>query len=858
MTPCYMKFWRCARAHCAFSFCLLLILATSQALAQPRARAKISQAPLTVRVNNIAIGGEYSLRGLTGFFPDPILTTISITDQNGFPVTGLADTARWLGPQDTTENGQSISQIWQQISEYHRDNPAFPPDPNLYNQTPAPLFTEVRRAAGFPTSTMLVMDVSGSIKNELEDAKLAVLTFLRQLRPIDRVGLIKFCGIVSELYPFTNDKAPLITSVATADTCLATAIYASLMTAIQETKRETNRRAIILYTDGLNNRGGATPEAVIDSARAYNIPIHTIALGTEASVDTLGQIAAATGGLFFQASRAAEFNDIYQLLLGWIQNFYVMAHTSPDPNYNGTWRVVEVTVERNGDSGRGIGQYFVPGTPRWRATDVEVTMASDTELETLANNKIFNAVTLGEPFRYNINLRNLGPERAENVRLTQVLPDSVRFVSATPPISSANANSLVWEVGRLEAGSVASIAVAVDFVQQVPRALDRLISRVDLLAANDTLRANNAATDTVLVLFPPLPTIDGAVAQTPQTDSSATVGNQIFPVVRRNREYNYTITVKNESAITARNVKVRDFLPAEVAQAHDFEIAPENGNARPLQWTFASLGPRQSLSFKFQATVIANLPVGIHPLVNKVEVEAENEDQTQLGNNSATTTVYYIIRPVGIPTPLIAAMPPVVDIGEPARVQVQFPVQVRSWDLWVYFADGQVDQKFADDYISTTLTSDYAQPLTLRTEAWHDVPVPFTNTRLFTAVKRERIIFEIRTMDVFGNAASDTASIIVQSGNDMYLDRNVYEPGVTLDRLRINFKLSSNRVARLEVFDVNGKRVCNITETFFNAGWNFFDWNGVAENGQKVGSGVYLVTLRSGEYNSWKKFIIAR
>ncbi len=146
MTPCYVKFWRRARAQCAISFCLLLILATSHALAQTRARAPISQAPLTVRVNNIAIGGEYSLRGLIGFFPNPILTTISITDPNGLPVTGLADTARWLGPQDLAENGQPISQIWQQISEYHRDNSSFPPDPNLYNQTPAPLFTEVRRA----------------------------------------------------------------------------------------------------------------------------------------------------------------------------------------------------------------------------------------------------------------------------------------------------------------------------------------------------------------------------------------------------------------------------------------------------------------------------------------------------------------------------------------------------------------------------------------------------------------------------------------------------------------------------------------------------------------------------------------
>ncbi|MCI0697358.1 VWA domain-containing protein [candidate division KSB1 bacterium] len=853
-----MKFWPRARAHCALSFCFLLMLATSQAPAQTKARAKITQAPLTVRVNNIAIGGEYSLRGLTGFFPHPILTTISITDQNGFPVAGLADTARWLGPQDLAENGQPISQIWQQISEYHRDNPSFPLNPDLYNQTPAPLFTEVRRGAQLPTSTMLVMDISSSIANELNDAKIGVLTFLQQLRPVDRAGLIQFCRGITELHKFTNDKAPLMASVMAAQICPGTAIYISLMQAIQETKSETNRRAIILYTDGMDNRGGATPEAIIDSARAYNIPIHTIALGTGASVDILGQIAAETGGLFFQARRAAEFTDIYQRLLGWIQNFYVMAHTSPDPNYNGTWRMIDVTVDRHGDGGRGQGQYFVPGTPRLRATDLAVSMASITEIQMLANNKIFNAVAPGDAFSYSIQVRNLGPERAENVRLTQKLPDSVRFVNATSPTTQPDASSLVWEISRLDAGGVEAIEVSVNLAREAPPALEQLVSRVDLFAFNDTLEANNAATDTVLTLFSPLPPIDAAVAQTPQTDSSATVGNQTFPIVRRNRVYTYMITVKNESVITARNVKLRDFLPDEVVQAQDFEIAPESANARPLQWTFPSLGPKQSLSFKFKATVAPNLPTGIHPLVNKVEVEAGDEDQTLLGNNAATATVYYITRPTGIPTPLIAAMPPLVDIGEPARVQVQFPVQVRSWDLWVYFADGDIDQSFADDYISTTLTGDYAQPLALPTEVWHEVPTPFTNTRLFTAAKREKIIFEIRTIDVFGNAATDTASIIVQSGNDLYLDRNVYEPEVTLDKLRINFKLSSNRVARLDVFDVNGKRVCNITEAYFNAGWNHYDWNGVAENGQKVGSGVYLVTLRSGEYNSWKKFIIAR
>jgi hypothetical protein len=89
------------------------------------------------------------------------------------------------------------------------------------------------------------------------------------------------------------------------------------------------------------------------------------------------------------------------------------------------------------------------------------------------------------------------------------------------------------------------------------------------------------------------------------------------------------------------------------------------------------------------------------------------------------------------------------------------------------------------------------------------------------------------------------------------LDRNVYDPGAG-QPLGINFKLSSNRVAVLELLDITGRRVTKLAEQPFTAGWNLYNWDGRTEAGEMVGSGVYLVTIKSEEFQSWRKVVVVR
>ncbi|OPZ67145.1 MAG: hypothetical protein BWY83_02690 [bacterium ADurb.Bin478] len=119
------------------------------------------------------------------------------------------------------------------------------------------------------------------------------------------------------------------------------------------------------------------------------------------------------------------------------------------------------------------------------------------------------------------------------------------------------------------------------------------------------------------------------------------------------------------------------------------------------------------------------------------------------------------------------------------------------------------------------------------------------------------MVFELRVRDQYGRLATAQTSITIISMNRMKLDRNVYEPD-RQEPLAIQFKLSSNRVARLDVYDIAGTHISKLSEADYLAGWNTYYWDGRTSGGMLAGSGVYIITIHSGDFKDWKKCMIVR
>lgn len=944
-----------------------------------------------ISVNNVVMNGELTLRGLTADFPFPIMSTISVLDSQANIVFGLADTLRWLGAADTAEIGKPIMDIWHPLMEYDMHNQAATPDSDLYNQYPKALVTEVRESMPLPTSTMLVMDVTWSMNEELEAAKIGLLLYVDLLRSVDRCGIIQFSDSVESIIEMTTDTSALKADIRRARPSGKTALYDALMVAVAGISKETGRRGIIVYTDGKDNLSDSTrdyPREIIDSANVLNLPIFTIALGEDTQENELKQIADETGGIFFKAATAEEMQQIYARLSDVMQNYYVLAHCSPDPGRDKSWRLIDVTVDIDDKKGRGIGRYYFDGPPAYLLADMAVDLASATDTTLEIAGDTINAIHPGSAYDYQIKLDNLGPFIADTVKLVHRLPDSVRYLEASLPPQSANDDSLVWEFFKYYPDNEITISVSVQHEDLLPLQLTDLFSEAQVTANNDTVPGNNYAsemvkawvkppppvydlsltqevsTDTTIkhegnivravllghsydyrltiknsgpetakditlwdaipdsvlffgfshqpltmtsdtvfwkfdsltsgdtlsisfeaaaiaeLPFTPFPLVnnsavdaqydtakannfasttiyvipnpkgklvDVAVRQVAATDSVAIVGGDTLRFVRKGEVYRYTLTVTNLSTLVAKDVVVTDLLPDLIA-TDNFEPTPTVNTGDSLVWTFAALQPRTSAEIAFDATVPGEMPIGKNLLINFVKVSASNEDPALLANNVDIDTVYNLVKPPSDWLPFIEATPPKVEVGADISVRVQTTVPIQTWDLWVRFANGQIDSSYADDFIDVTV---------LESNTWVNIEPLYNVTQMRTEAGQEPMVFELRAKDAFGVLKSVRASVTVIRIDDFYVNRNVFIPEQD-NNLIIRFKIKSRRFGQLDLWDITGTKITTLTEANFNAGWNAYTWNGLTEDGQKVGSGFYIITLQADGINAWKKLMIVR
>ena len=189
---------------------------------------------------------------------------------------------------------------------------------------------------------MLAIDVSASMlardfePDRITAAKEVAGSFISD-RYGDRIGLVAFAGEAFTQSPLTTDQGTLQTLLGRLRSGVVedgTAIGNGLATAINRLREsDAKSKVVILLTDGVNNRGEITPITAAEIAKAQNIRVYTIGVGTEGmapypAVDMFGNItfvkqkveidektltamAEMTGGRYFRATDNAKLKAIY-------------------------------------------------------------------------------------------------------------------------------------------------------------------------------------------------------------------------------------------------------------------------------------------------------------------------------------------------------------------------------------------------------------------------------------------------------------------------------------------------------------------------------------------------------------------
>ncbi|MFQ5751394.1 MAG: FlgD immunoglobulin-like domain containing protein, partial [bacterium] len=328
-------------------------------------------------------------------------------------------------------------------------------------------------------------------------------------------------------------------------------------------------------------------------------------------------------------------------------------------------------------------------------------------------------------------------------------------------------------------------------------------------------------------------------------------------------EFSYALTIANLGTDPALNITLTDTLPEFITPLN----WPGTQSGNTLVLNIAMLAPTQDTTITFTVNVAAPLTNTILKLINTSQVMAACDEDTT--NNSATATV--IMKPPILECDLKLAKTASVDT---VRANTEFTYHLNVDNIGIHTAFHITLVDTIPEFITPSNFNRQPDSKINNILFWqfdslapgHNTIVTFTakvNTSLpdnvTEIVNKSGVIADCDVDNISNNFESFSVIVteFMENCSLFNLDVNVYEPEKG-DRLGINFELNSSRTVRLDVLDISGYRIKTLTEATFNAGLNRIEWDGLTENGQKVGSGVYIITLRSGNLKCWKKVIVAR
>jgi VWFA-related protein len=182
-----------------------------------------------------------------------------------------------------------------------------------------------------PLSLAIVLDRSESMSGEkIVSAKESVLRFIAIMEPGDRAVLIAFSDTVALLEPLTSDRDRLTNAVQALEPAGHTALYDAVARGAEALQGVPGRKAVVLLTDGIANRGNLDIDQAIAEAVKDYVSVTVIGLGADVRTARLERISQETGGTYFFTPSASGLAEIYEAVSRRIRNEYVVTYLTQD------------------------------------------------------------------------------------------------------------------------------------------------------------------------------------------------------------------------------------------------------------------------------------------------------------------------------------------------------------------------------------------------------------------------------------------------------------------------------------------------------------------------------------------------
>jgi Ca-activated chloride channel homolog len=201
-----------------------------------------------------------------------------------------------------------------------------------------------------PLKIVLLLDTSGSTEPFLNQIKSAAKAFVRELRPADAVKPIYFHGEIKPLAVVrSNDPVALNVSIDQmkgGPWQLGTRLYDAVDFGLQDLKRQSGRKVIILFTDGENTWGKATMKSTLRDAEESDVVVYTLQYGDGAPDKYLQELASRTGGNYFKGAAGAALRTTFISVADELRRQYTLGYYPKLPAEDSRERKIKVKVNR--------------------------------------------------------------------------------------------------------------------------------------------------------------------------------------------------------------------------------------------------------------------------------------------------------------------------------------------------------------------------------------------------------------------------------------------------------------------------------------------------------------------------------
>jgi len=226
-----------------------------------------------------------------------------------------------------------------------------------------PVSAQVQSGSADPIAVGLALDTSNSMRASMMEVADYANEFVKgSLGPADQTFVVTFDEQPHLLQPLTSDRGRVTASIDDVQAHGGTAIFDAILFSLQQFRGVGGKRALIVFTDGFNNGGTATPDGVLQYAREIGVPLYIVQIyavaGTSLEERTLNRIADATGGAYFRFVRKVDLPRIFAQIRDDTRGEYLLTYVSPADKSRRELRRISVEVPGRRVSVRATSGYY--------------------------------------------------------------------------------------------------------------------------------------------------------------------------------------------------------------------------------------------------------------------------------------------------------------------------------------------------------------------------------------------------------------------------------------------------------------------------------------------------------------------